>query len=384
MSVYLVKGKGWRYDFTLKGERFTETWFKTKREAQQAEAKRREEVQNPKTEPEQQAEIESTAAETVETQTGITFLELVNLRLDFISAYKTPSYYEDNRYLFKRLVRRWGQMKVGEITSMVVQKYIFERAKQSHYAANYDLRLLKALFNQGIQHNVVAENPVRGIPFLPVEKKAKYVPPAQDIDKIISLANPDTQDYLWTIRETMARMGEINRLTWDDVDFDGRYVTLYTRKKKGGHLTPRKVPMTGKLSEILIRRYQRRDDAKPWVFWQLYWCRKTKQWKDGPYQDRKKIMSSLCRKAGVKYFRFHALRHSGASIMDNNNVPIVAIQEILGHENRTTTEIYLHSVTGAARSAMTTYELARRNSHTDSHTDSGTKEKGYSISTVTP
>jgi integrase len=70
-----------------------------------------------------------------------------------------------------------------------------------------------------------------------------------------------------------------------------------------------------------------------------------------------------------------ALRHSGASIMENNNVPIVAIQEILGHENRTTTEIYLHSVSGAARSAMTTYELARRNSHTT--------EKCYSLFTVT-
>jgi integrase len=358
MSVYLVKGKGWRYDFTLKGERHTETWFKTKKAAQAAEAKRKEEVENPKTEAGGMPGMESTELETAETQTDMTFLDLVNLRLDFISAYKTPSYYEDNRYLFKRLVHRWGQMKVDEITSMVVQKYILERAKQSHYAANYDLRLLKALFNHGIRHKVVAENPVHGVPFLPVEKKAKYVPPAQDIDKIIALADTDTQDYLWTIRETMGRMGEINRLTWDDVDFDGQYITLYTRKKKGGHLTPRKVPMTGKLSEILLRRYREHDDARPWVFWQHYWCRKTKKWKEGPYQDRKKIMSSLCRKAGVKYFRFHALRHSGASIMDNNNVPIVAIQEILGHENRTTTEIYLHSVSGAARSAMTTYELA--------------------------
>jgi integrase len=51
------------------------------------------------------------------------------------------------------------------------------------------------------------------------------------------------------------------------------------------------------------------------------------------------IIKITCKKAGVKYFRFHALRHSGASIMDNSNVPIGAIQRILGHENRTTTEI---------------------------------------------
>ncbi len=37
MSVYFIKGKGWRYDFILKGTRHTSTWFKTKTEAKQAE-----------------------------------------------------------------------------------------------------------------------------------------------------------------------------------------------------------------------------------------------------------------------------------------------------------------------------------------------------------
>jgi len=49
-----------------------------------------------------------------------------------------------------------------------------------------------------------------------------------------SLIDPDTKDYLLTITDTMGRMGEINRLTWDDVNFNQRYVTLYTRKKRGG------------------------------------------------------------------------------------------------------------------------------------------------------
>jgi integrase len=55
-------------------------------------------------------------------------------------------------------------------------------------------------------------------------------------------------------------------------------------------------------------------------------------------------MKTLCRMAGIRYFRFHALRHSGASVMDASNVPIGSIQRILGHENRKTTEIYLHGL----------------------------------------
>ena len=55
--------------------------------------------------------------------------------------------------------------------------------------------------------------------------------------------------------------------------------------------------------------------------------------------------------------------------MENNNVPVGAIQNILGHENRSTTEIYLHNLGESEREAIRTYERARTNSHTDSHTN---------------
>ncbi len=202
-------------------------------------------------------------------------------------------------------------------------------------------------------------NPTQGIDFFPVEKRIKYVPSAEDIDKVIACADPDTQDYLWTIRDTMARVSEINRLRWNDINFEDKLITLYTRKKKGGDLTSRKVPMTNKLYEVLSRRYSTRDKSKPWVFWHEYKSRSTCKFVVGPYKDRKSLMKSLCEKANVKYFRFHPLRHAGASLMDKNNVPIIAIQKILGHENRSTTEIYLHSSKDIERHAMEVYERVR-------------------------
>jgi hypothetical protein len=42
--------------------------------------------------------------------------------------------------------------------------------------------------------------------------------------------------------------------------------------------------------------------------------------------------------------------------MESKNVPIGAIQRILGHENRTTTEIYLHSISGSEREAINLLE----------------------------
>lgn len=355
MSIYSVKGKGWRYDFTQNGKRHTEAWFKTKKEAKQAEARKREELKK--------------SGSKMEIPTDMGFLALVNLRLDHVKAYNSQRHYTEYCYMARRWVNNWEKLNCTDITQSMIEDFVIDRSKVSAFTANKEIRYLRSMFNFGKKKRLITENPTDGIDFLPVEKRVKYVPSSDDIDKVIAVADQETQDYLWAIRETMARVSEINRLIWDDVDFNGSFVILYTRKKKGGHLTPRRVPMTTKLLGILSRRYKERDESKPWVFWHRYLSIKDNEWKEGPYLDRKKIMENLCKKAGVKYFRYHALRHSGASIMENSNVSIGTIQKILGHENRTTTEIYLHTLGDSERVAMLAYEQARQKSHTESHTN---------------
>ncbi|MFZ5570927.1 MAG: tyrosine-type recombinase/integrase [Thermodesulfobacteriota bacterium] len=348
MSVFSVKGKSWRYDFVLSGMRYTQAGFKNKREARQAEATRREEIQNPKIQTEEPA-----------IPTDMAFLDLVNHRLDYVKAYNSERHYSDHIYLAKRWIKQWGKCKCGDITPASIQEFLLKRfRKTSGYTANKDLRMLRALFNFAMHptREWMQRNPTRGIAFFPVEKKIKYVPPKEDVLKVISAADTDTQDYLWTIALTMGRMSEINRLTWQDVNLETRSVILYTRKKRGGHLTPRKIPMCGSLYDIMRRRYENRDGMKPWVFWHRYFDRKSRSWIDKRYKDRSQIMRYLCDKAGVRYFRFHALRHFGASMLDQENIPIGSIQRILGHENRTTTEIYLHSIGNAERDAMSVFD----------------------------
>ena len=51
-----------------------------------------------------------------------------------------------------------------------------------------------------------------------------------------------------------------------------------------------------------------------------------------------------------------ALRHHGASVLERANVPIGSIQRRLGHENRTTSEIYLHSIGESEREALAVFE----------------------------
>jgi hypothetical protein len=87
MSTYFKKGKGWRYDFTQQGTRHTEAWFKTKKEAKEAEAKKREELKNPPA--------------TVETPTDMAFLELVNYYLDHAKRKFAEKTYKYKVYVFQ-------------------------------------------------------------------------------------------------------------------------------------------------------------------------------------------------------------------------------------------------------------------------------------------
>jgi integrase len=63
-------------------------------------------------------------------------------------------------------------------------------------------------------------------------------------------------------------------------------------------------------------------------------------------------MGCLCRKAKVKKFTFHNLRHYGASKLAEAGVSITDIQYLLGHQRATTTDIYLQSISPNLRTAM--------------------------------
>jgi hypothetical protein len=78
-SIFQKRAKGWRYDFTLNGTRFTEAWFKTKQEARKAEMTRKEEIERQEQAP--------------GTPTDISFLELVNARLDYVKNHKSERHF---------------------------------------------------------------------------------------------------------------------------------------------------------------------------------------------------------------------------------------------------------------------------------------------------
>jgi len=201
-------------------------------------------------------------------------------------------------------------------------------------ASNRDRKNLLAAWNWGIKYMGLPQpNPFLTEKFAE-RRVTRYVPLERDFWKVFEVADDEEQQLLLTYLHTAARRNEIFFLRWQDVHFDAGEISLFTRKTKDGSTEEARLPMTDELYNILLQRKQLAQTE--WVFPNP----KTEQ----PFTDRKRWIKGLCEKAEVKPFGFHAIRHLTASILAQNNIPMVQIQAILRHKKLSTTEIYMHRI----------------------------------------
>jgi integrase len=213
-----------------------------------------------------------------------------------------------------------------------------KKAENGACVANRDLKEFKALFNWCIRQELLLKNPCINIESYPEQTTARYVPPAEDITKVLLAADREDMDLILTLYHTAGRATEIMKLIWDDVNFEHRWIRLWTRKRRGGELQEDKLAMTDTLYDVLKRRWDIRDKATPYVFHNADGTRYT-------YTQKKDTMKKLCRKAGVKVFGFHAIRHHVASILaDSGKASLSQIQKMLRHRRTTTTDNYIKTL----------------------------------------
>jgi integrase len=75
------------------------------------------------------------------------------------------------------------------------------------------------------------------------------------------------------------------------------------------------------------------------------------------YANLRKHWVAICAAANIRDLRIHDLRHSFASTLINQNVPLVTIGKLLGHSSVNSTSRYSHLVDSTLREAT---ELAGR------------------------
>ncbi|NIB43098.1 site-specific integrase [Pseudomaricurvus alkylphenolicus] len=130
---------------------------------------------------------------------------------------------------------------------------------------------------------------------------------------------------------TGLRKGEIFRLEWSDVDFDGNLITVRGVNAKSKRV--RRVPMHPKVQRMLESWHRQRQTQYALVFPNRNGNR---------FKDIKKAWYSLLERAQISNFRFHDLRHHFASHLVMKGTPINTVRELLGHADIGTTLRYAH------------------------------------------
>lgn len=336
MGVYKRKGTKkttWFYRFIIDGERYYESGFQTWREARNAEIAKEQKVR-------------------VAKKTGI-FADLVARRKAQVEAYCTPTHARDNRAMLRRF-DEWLELPVPEISAALVQDKLLDLKKKglSNHNVNRHLRALRATFQLAIKEGKVFNDPTSGIPFMPVEKPVKYVPTKADVSKALLKCSPIDRAYITVAWLTGARIGEINRLKWEDINLEEGILRLWTRKKKFGNKSSRVVPMVAPVRAAIEYAWKHRAKGSPWVFTNRMMVKKypgePERW---CYQYRDKLIKRIAADAN-RPFTYHNLRHSAASILASLHADLTTIQSILGHESATTTNRYLQSMPQGVITAM--------------------------------
>lgn len=326
MGVWKSKRGWWVAKFNHQGKRYKREGFKTRRVAVLWEANKRQEVnaRPPKEIP------------------MLSFQELATAYLEDIRPRMQLNTVRQKAFVYRSFLAFLGaDVPVVIITAKQIGDYLNDRAiKDGNKAANRDLRDLKVLYNWGLRQEIMeGRNPCNAIQKYPEEPYRAYVPPPEDIDKVRMAATIDERDFLDVVYHLLARKSEVDRLTWEDINFEQLWVRLYTRKRRGGELQEDYLPINDTLYKVLYDRWKRRDKSTTKVF----------QFTGKQLRD---MMEKLCERAEVKPFGFHAIRHHVSSILnDSGKASMKQIQKLLRHRRQSTTENYLHSIEGSLRHA---------------------------------
>ena len=108
------------------------------------------------------------------------------------------------------------------------------------------------------------------------------------------VATPVQKDLLLAYLVTGARKSEI--LTWKstDIDFQNRVYALHTRKTGSRTLKTTHHEMPDLLYNLLQRRFWKRHETLPYVFWHRFWDRNLKGWREERYQNLNRFTVRLC------------------------------------------------------------------------------------------
>ena len=235
-----------------------------------------------------------------------------------------------------------GDAPLEKVDYLALRKYLATLKEKNHRSRTVARHLssLRSFFRFLVREGFLKTNPILSLASPKIDKHLPQFLTEEEVTKLIDTAL--SQDacglrdkaMLETFYSTGMRISEVAGLNFSDIDQISGIVKVRGKGKK-----ERIVPI-GEQALAAIRRYQQvRGQQTDAVFLNKHGRRLTTRGMRGLVH--KYIMLASI-KQGVSA---HTLRHSFATHLLNRGADLRSVQELLGHANLATTQIYTHLTT---------------------------------------
>lgn len=275
---------------------------------------------------------------------------LIHLRIERGSSENTISQYSRDLELYRQSLAKSDKLDVDDITRDDVVAFETDIMKAGYSPATVKRRMsaVKGMHRFLIREDITDKNPADSIR---LPKIPERLPDVLSIDQVGRMLDMHTDTSLTGLRDRAMlevlygcglRASEICGLDTDNLYFEEGFLRVFGKGSK-----ERIVPISGEALRALERYL---DDARPAlsmksrdpkptdlkaVFLNARGTRLTRQ---GLHAIVAKAGSAI----GVDDLHPHTLRHSFATHMLEGGADLRVIQEILGHSDISTTQIYTH------------------------------------------
>ncbi len=260
---------------------------------------------------------------------------------------KKPKNARDQIRQFEWWKSELGSHTLADVTPSLLAQYRDKLASgitshgkpRSPATVNRYMAALSAAFTTAVKEwGWMEDNPMRKVT-KPKEPRGRVRFLSDDErNRLLKACKESTNPYLYTVvilaLSTGMRQGEIMGLTWDVVDLNQGRAILH--ETKNGER--RAVAITGHALEVLKELNKvRRIDCNL-----LFPAKESTPQKPQKPIDLRTPWETAVKKAELKDFHFHDLRHSAASYLAMNGASLAEIAEVLGHKTLQMVKRYAH------------------------------------------
>lgn len=243
--------------------------------------------------------------------------------------------FRSKRGFINQLIEPFGNIPLRHFTTKLIEQYQTDRLQKGNKPATVNrlIATLKHCIHKGYQWEMLSEETLKRIRQVKLleenNRRLRYLS-KEECQTLINTCQGNTKAIVITALNTGMRKGEILNLRWDNVDLKHGFILLNQDQTKNSER--KELPINDTLRGVLQGLTRRLDI--PYVFYGNATAK--------PYQDVKRSFHTALRRAGIKDFHFHDLRHTFASHLIMAGVDITTVSRLLGHKSLTMTLRYSH------------------------------------------